>query len=807
MHFYQPPRENPWLDEIEYQESAYPFHDWNERISVECYRANGSSRILDDEGWVVDITNNYSKASFNFGPTLLSWIEDKDPKTYEKILEGDRLSQKFYGGHGSAIAQCYNHMIMPLATRRDKETQVIWGLKDFERRFARSPEAMWLPETAVDIETLEVLSDHGMKYVILAPRQAAAIKPLNEEGEWSDVEGEKVDPREAYLVRLPSGRSIAAFFYDGPTSKAVAFEGLLHDGVNFARRLLAGFDDRSSSPQLMHIATDGETYGHHHPKGDMALAYALSHIEKNGLARLTNYGEFLASHPPRFEAKILEHSSWSCEHGVERWRTDCGCNSGGRPGWNQQWRQPLRQALDHLRERMEKPFEDLMKPLVKDPWAMRNAYEEVVADRSLAHIESFLRRWTLRPELSEATITLLLKALECQRHLLLMFTSCGWFFDELSGIETVQNLQYAYRAIELGESLFGLDFEEDLLRELEAARSNIPGVRNGREVFERYVRPARVDGLRVGIHFAVSSIFENFDKINEVYGNRITLLDFQRSKSGRAGISAGHARIRTRATLERQHILFGAVHLGDHNLSAGVKSFENLEEYQALVKDLQDPFERGDFPQTLRVIDRFFGDKIYSLKSLFKDEQNRILGVIMKEALQSAEERFRRLYEANYPLICYLADARLPVPKVFTDIAEFIENRTLEKSLHAEGRVKTKKIKRYIEESKRWGIAIDKAGFARDLELVLEKKMRELDLDEVTVEKVDEIDDLVRLKIELPSPLPMGPAQNWFVQWCRKQNGLSEEVKEGLKRLGLRLQVKWPLLNDERKPHGELGLH
>lgn len=806
LHFYQPPRENPWLDQIEIQDSAYPFHDWNERISAECYRSNGASRILDADGHMVDLANNYSKISFNFGPTLLSWMEDKDPETYQRILDGDKASQKNFGGHGSAIAQAYNHIIMPLANRRDKETQVIWGIKDFERRFGRFPESMWLPETAVDTESLEVLAEHGMKYVILAPRQAKAIRKLDSDEDWKDVSGEMVNPRQPYLVKLPSGKSIAAFFYDGPISKAVAFEGLLHNGVGFAERLLSGFEtSNKSTNQLLHIATDGETYGHHHRLGDMALAYAISHLERNQLATITNYGQYLELNPPKREAQIVENSSWSCEHGVERWRENCGCNSGGK-SWHQRWRKPLREVTDHLRDHLEEPFEKTLRAYSDDPWAVRNAYIDVIADRSLANIERFFKKW-FRQDLSDADISLILKALEAQHHLLLMFTSCAWFFDEISGIETVQNLQYAYRAIELAEAAFDVDILDSFLLELEKAESNVPDLANGREVFERYVKPAAVDNVRVGIHFAVASVFETYGKMNEIYNNKITLLDFHRSTSGKASLVSGYARVRSRVTLERHTIVFGVIHLGDHNVSAGVKTFESENEYKAFLEEAKEAFDRADFPQTMRVIDKHFGAHTYSIKDLFKDEQRRIIDLIMKEAMKATEERFRRLYDNNYPLFCYLSDLNLPIPKVFSDVAEFVENRSLRKSLSVADKVNTDQVRKYLNEARDWGTKIDEALLAHEFTSLLENKMRLFNESEEDPEKLEEILELVDLSNDLPTPISLGPVQDWFFLWYREREQhekveVNEKLEQTSQALAQALKVKLPDISLEGESNG-----
>ncbi len=770
LHFYQPPRENPWLGEIEYQESAYPFHDWNERINMECYRSNGASRILDAEGRVIDLANNYAKVSFNFGPTLLSWMEEKDPVTYQRILQGDRISQQLFGGHGSAIAQAYNHVIMPLANLRDKETQVIWGLRDFERRFKRDAESMWLPETAVDTETLEVLAANGMKYVILAPRQAKAVRSLVKDEAWSDVSGERVDPREPYLVRLPSGRSIVAFFYDGAISKAVAFEGLLHNGEGFANRLIGGFDNHRTRPQLLHIATDGETYGHHHLNGDMALAYALWHLEKNKLATITNYGQYLELNPPRFEAQIHENTAWSCAHGIDRWRSDCGCNSGMKGGWHQRWREPMRKALDFVRDEMETPFEETMKTFTPDPWSARNDYMEVIDNRSRANVERWLQKWcTAKPELTEEETTTVLKALEAQRHLLLMYTSCGWFFDEISGIETIQNLQYAYRALELGESVFGLQLQEKFLKLLEEAESNVPELGNGRTAFDRFVAPARVDSMRIGIHFAVASVFETYSKKNEVYSHRIELMEFDRFDAGRARMACGVAKVRSRLTYERHRMAFGVVHLGDHNVSAGIKFFESEAQYQTLLKEASQAFDRADFPKVLRVFDRYFGSSLYSLKDLFKDEQRKVIDVIMSDSMRETEERFAHIYKNNYPLLCYLTDLQIATPKVFAHVAEFVANRGLHHTLETRERVRVDVLRKYLAEAKKFSVPLDHVGLSRVLEQVVEKRMLEFEKDDGSIERLEELLELVELAGESPFKTNLGPVQNWFFLWYRSR--------------------------------------
>ncbi len=461
-HFYQPPRENPWLEEIEVQDSAYPYRDWNERINAECYNPNTASRILGGNKNIIDIINNYSKISFNFGPTLLSWIEEHAPDVYDKILEADLISKNQFSGHGSAIAQVYNHIIMPLANESDRRTQVIWGIEDFKSRFGRDPEGMWLAETAVDTLSLEILAEYGIKFTILAPRQAKMIKPLNED-EWTNVSEGTIDPKRAYLCRLPSGNSINLFFYDGPISQEIAFGDLLDNGSNLLARMEGTFRDDDEA-QLAHIATDGETYGHHQKHGEMALAYFLHLVEERDNLGLTIYGEFLEKNPPDWEVQIIDDTSWSCVHGVERWKSDCGCSTGMHPGWNQKWRKPLRETLDWLRDMMIGIYEKEAGRYTKDVWKLRDLYIKIILQRNPENIREVFAENGIK-DLDKKDTTRLLKLLEMQRHALLMYTSCGWFFDEISGIETVQVIQYAARAMQIVHELTGDNPEEEFINQ------------------------------------------------------------------------------------------------------------------------------------------------------------------------------------------------------------------------------------------------------------------------------------------------------------------------------------------------------
>jgi alpha-amylase/alpha-mannosidase (GH57 family) len=486
-HFYQPPRDNPWLAEVETQESAHPYHDWNERITAECYSPNTRSPILDERGAVVRTLNNYSKISFNFGPTLLSWMETHHPDVYGAIVQADKESRASFSGHGSAIAQVYNHMIMPLANRKDKETQVKWGIADFESRFGRHPEGMWLPETASDLESLEILAENSIKFTLLDPQQAGRVRQIGEE-KWCDVEGGRIDTKSPYLCILPSGRSINIFFYDRSISHDVAFAGLLNNGEVLARRLVAGFT-QDKRAQLVSIATDGETYGHHHRYGDMALAYCLNHIESNKVARLTNYGEFLQKSPPEFEVQTVENTSWSCAHGVERWRSNCGCSFQQATNWSQEWRGPLREAMNWLKDSLDAVFELQGSRYLFDPWGARDDYVHVMLDRRQRVADRFLERH-LKARTSEEVVESVLDLMEMERYAMLMFNSCGWFWDEISRIETVQIMRYAARAIQLARQTTSVDLESEFLRIIEAAPSNNPQLRNGAQVYQMLVKSA-----------------------------------------------------------------------------------------------------------------------------------------------------------------------------------------------------------------------------------------------------------------------------------------------------------------------------
>jgi alpha-amylase/alpha-mannosidase (GH57 family) len=755
-HFYQPPRENPSLEAIELQDSAYPYHDWNERITAECYAPNATSRILDNEQRIIKLVNNYGMISFNFGPTLLSWLEDKAPRVYAALQEADKLSSHKFGGHGSGVAQAYNHMILLLANRRDKVTQVKWGIADFEHRFKRRPEGMWMPETAVNTETLEVLAENGILYTIMAPRQAKRVRRKGGRS-WKDVSGDRIDPSRAYLVNLPSKKTISVFFYDGPISQGVAFEGLLNDGKRFADRLISGFSDARTWPQLSHIATDGESYGHHHRFGEMALTYALQRIENEKLAELTNYGQFLERYPADHFLEIVENSSWSCVHGVERWRSNCGCNSGGHPGWNQEWRAPLRAALDWLRDKVNPLFEEKASPLLKNPWDARDEYIQVILNRSDASVDAFFGKHATHPLSPEEQVAAL-KLLEMQRHAMLMYTSCGWFFDELSGLETVQVIHYAGRVVEMAKAFIGAEIEPEFLEHLRQAKSNLREHGDGAQIYDKWVRPAAVDIEKLAGHYAISSLFENYGEKTGIYCYDVDREQYSLEAEGKLRLAMGRARFSSEVTRESATMSFGVLHLGDHNVTGGVCHSNELQGYEELKARLIDCFSKADTAAVIRILDEEFHEHSYSLSSLFRDEQRKIVGLLLNDSLTSAAAAYRNIYENQAPLIRFLNSLNIPVPSAFKAAADVAINSQLRQAFERPD-LDADNIQSYLKEAATSRVPLDTTTLEFTIRRRLEEQAARF------AEHPDDMENLQRFRkqLELAQTLPF-PVTLWEVQ-------------------------------------------
>ena len=702
-HFYQPPRENAWLEVLETQDSAAPFHDWNERINFECYAPNARARILNQEGYIHKILNNYARISFNFGPTLLSWMESADPKTYNAILAADRQSIEYYDGHGSALAQVYSHLIMPLANERDKQTQVAWGIRDFEHRFGRKPAGIWLAETAVDKATLEVLVDYDIQFTILAPRQAKAVRASDDDS-WIQLDHATVDPRRPYKVQLDSGRSITVFFYDGHVSQGVAFEGLLNNGPRFAERIIQTVD-KSDEVQLAHIATDGESYGHHHKKGEMALADCLRYLEDHEEVTLTNYAAFLAEHPAQWEAEIYENSSWSCVHGVERWRSNCGCNSGGRPGWTQAWRAPLRETLDWLRDLLIPIYEEKAAQYLHDPWQARNAYIDIILDRSDKVWEQFVAEY-VKKELSEEEETTLRRLLEMQRQAMLMYTSCGWFFDEISGLETNQILQYANRAIYYAKQVAGVELNAEFVERLAKAPSNVH--ENGAVSYQKFVEPARVNLERVGMHFATASIFEQFPEKMTLFNYTTESEVIEKMVAGEQCLVVGRVSIRSRITRSRKHFSYAALHLGQQNIIGNLSTQMSRKDFDHMLEAATEAFRTPDLGKVIAIMQNFIGSDKFSIWHLFRDEKRKVLREITDRSLRAIEIDFRDIYNSNYQLMTSMLNSDIPLPEAYRAAIKYVLNEDLT-AFFRQKELDRRQLRHLVAEFQKWDVAVENA--------------------------------------------------------------------------------------------------
>ena len=669
-HFYQPPRENPWLEAIEQQDSAMPFHDWNERINSECYNPNSVSKIVDSKNQILDVVNNYEYISYNFGPTLLSWMEEFAPLAYERVIRADVNSRKLHSGHGNAIAQVYNHMIMPLANEPDKQTQVKWGIKDFEYRFGRKPEGIWLAETAVDDDTLRVLVENDIKFTILSPYQAQKIRKEGEKT-WQDVSWGNIDPARSYRYYIKSapGKYIDLFFYDGAISRSVAFDELLKDGVKFVNRLKDGVSTARNYNQLVNIATDGESYGHHTKFGDMALAYALKIKVKDSGFTITNYGEYLEKYRSDWEVEIKPVSSWSCSHGVGRWSDDCGCSTGGHPGWNQKWRKPLRQALDYLRDEMITLCQKQGKKYFKNPLEARNNYINVILDRSDISVKNYQEEYFL-PDLDDEQKIRAMELLEIQRQAMLMYTSCGWFFSEISGIETVQIMKYAARVMQLAKSFTKKDLETPFLEILKEAKSNIPEFGTGKDVFERFVKPSVVTSKQLVSLWAITSLYRDIEDEESVYCYKIKKHSYKKVTKGNSKLVIGHIEVESKITMEKSNMMFALLQFSDGDFHCAIKEYsENFEDMQ---KELVRTYLTAPLTEIIRNIDSLFGTEYFTLKDIFIEERRRILDTMLKDKLQLFASTYESMYNEGKGSIYQMQELGLQIPEEFKISARYV---------------------------------------------------------------------------------------------------------------------------------------
>ena len=765
-HFYQPPRENPWLEEVELQDSAYPYHDWNNKITEECYRQNAASRILGPNRKIIDIVNNYSKISSDFGPTLMSWLERHAPDVYESIIEADKQSRERFSGHGSAIAQAYNHIIMPLANTRDKRTQVIWGISDFEYRFGRKPEGMWLPETAADLETLDILAEHGIKFTILSPHQARRSRAIDAK-EWKNIDAGQLDTTKPYLCRLASGRTINLFFYHGPTTVGVASGQLLQDGEVFARKLAWIFTENGEQHKLAHIATDGETYGHHHRYTEMALAYCLHYIEFNKLAKITVYGEYLEKYPPADEIEIYENSSWSCAHGVERWRANCGCNYGRFPSGKQQWRAPLRDAMNWLRDRLAEIYENRMARFAANVWELRDKYISVINDRTPENVGKFITGATGKEQEFDEKV-IFLKLLEMQRNSMLMFTSCGWYFDDICGIESLQIMQYASRAIQLAKEIDNKDFEPDFENMLQKAPTNLREYATGKDAYESLVKSLSVDLNRVGVHFAISSIFTEYPKEEaRIYCYSAATEMYDRQEAGIQVLATGRATVRSEIVLEEYTVDFAVLYRGDPYLTASAAGQMSEGLFSAIQRDMKNAFRKGDMAEVMRLMNTAFGGKSYSLWHLFKDEQRRILYELLETTWLEIEASFRHIYEHNYAIMQAMRGMNMPLPKALSTPAEFILNEDISKAIQDEP-TNLDRLQILAEESARLSLQLDIPTLQFEADKKINRLMTRFADSPQDVELLETIEATIKILSTIVTELNVQTAQNVFFDISKK---------------------------------------
>jgi hypothetical protein len=648
-HFYQPPRENPWTEDVPVEPSAAPYHDWNERITAEAYRPNAHARIVDDRGRVMAIVNDYELLSFNIGPTLASWLEANHPDLYALVLDADRRC-------GSAIAQAYNHMILPLATERDIRTQVRWGLADFQRRFGRRAAGLWLPETAVNDVVLRVLVEEGVGFTILAPSQA----------------DRPVGPGRIYRWTHPGGvGQVALVFYDGPLSHDLAFGIGSQPASTFVERAIAAAPDG-----LVVLATDGETFGHHHRFGERAIAYALAvEAPRHGVAT----GPIAASvkqHRPAESIGVVE-SAWSCAHGVGRWARDCGCSTGGQPGWSQAWRAPLRAALDLVRDHAASVFEDLGSTVLRDPWAARDAYIAVVLDDAKRSL--FLTK-RLRPG---ADATLALTLLEAQRHAMLMYTSCGWFFDDVAGLEAVQVLRYAARCMDLlREAGDDTPLEDKFLDVLDGAVSNDPTEGSGRQVWARHVEPARVTPARVVAHVALLEVLDGRAPLPVTAGHEVSVGDHTYAERGALGLGCGRVTLVHRRTRRTHTYVYAAMHLGALDVVGACRPAGAAADDDALFDELRAAFGAGTrLTHLLRLVADGFGPEEFDVSAALPDVPDPLLATAARNLADRFGAELDRLFSDHRAVFSTLTAAGQPLPEELRAPAQLALARRLEADL------------------------------------------------------------------------------------------------------------------------------
>lgn len=713
-HFYQPPREDPWLEVIPFQRDASPYHDWNEQICTECYGPNWAARRVDGKGRILEIINNYEFISFNFGPTILSWLKRYKIETYQKIIAADKASESKFG-YGNAIAQVYNHVIMPLANSRDKLAQIVWGIEAFKHHFGRAPLGMWLAETAVDNETLSILAQQGIKFTILSPRQAEMVRPFG--GDWQKInEDYPLDVSLPYRCFLGPDLFIDIFFYHEGISKGIAFGDLLKRGEFLTQAIESAFK-QDASPQIISAVTDGETYGHHHKFGEMALAHNLHYFKHHPEIKLTNYSQFLSLYQPGLEVAIKERTAWSCSHGVGRWYRDCGCNTGLHPGWHQRWRGPLRKSLEFLREKIDPLFEKIGSQFLKGPWAARNDYIHIILEPSYRVKEAFLARHQKR-ELSNKERVTVFKLLEMQYYGQLMFTSCGWYFDDISGIEAQQNLYYAARLIQLAKG-FAMDLEGAFLQILKEAESNIAKYGDGASIYENLIHPRLYDLKRLSVHFAFDHLVKGRDfESKPFYTAFVNVNDYEPHETSGCNLTFTKLRVTHIRSEESEQNLLAILHLGSLDIEGSIVPNEGLK--RELLRNFYDLafYEVKNNLQTLPYH--------YEIKDIFLDNRREMALKLVEEKLSILKNNYRFFYEENKELMLYLHELWVPITEAFLTIIKVVLQERAYEEIEKFLKGRENKWENVKKEAKRWGIELNTDAIGWKLKEFIEKRFRNL---------------------------------------------------------------------------------
>jgi hypothetical protein len=557
------------------------------------------------------------------------------------------------------------------------------------------------------------------------------------------------------------------FFYNAELARGVAFERLLDSGDHFGERLVAAFQSDTDEPQLVHLATDGETYGHHHRFGEMALTFALHELKRRGLVRVTNYGEYLALHPPSWEVEIHENTAWSCAHGIERWRADCGCHSGGQPGWTQQWRAPLRAALDWLQDALDPLFEQQATGLLHDPWAARNAYIDVLLDRTIERIDAFFTQHARR-SLGQEEKILARGLLEMQRHRLLMFTSCGWFFDEISGLEATQILRYAARAIEFAK-VWRPTLESEFVDRLRQAPSNVRELGHGGQVYLQKVTPSRVDFPRVVANQAICRILEPGQGRAALPAIQVTHTDYEEDAYGTTALGVGRMTLTSQATLEIQEFAFAALKFSGHDVHCVVSNQLVGDQYTRTKEELLRIFSRHSLSEVVRTLDRQLGETYYTARDLLLDDRRRVLARVSEGVLERLETTYLQLYRENRRLMEYLYELDIPLPQGFTLAAGFLVNRSLSRAVATlvEKESDGEAIEEILTEARKWRVPLATSEVEQQLCNAVEEHLAALLSDPLSGRGVTAV-HLLEVGDRLGIVLNLWWAQTVFAQVCHR---------------------------------------